>query len=213
MAEINVEKKRTNPWPWVIGALVLALLIGFFVFQDDDELGQETGAEETAVTAVEEPGLGDRAADVNARIDEWWAGGAAGFQTFVEGEEPTAEVGRAHDYTSEGITRLASAIEERIQDANVQDEAIDARLEQMRQQASDLQAEPTAGRHAAMAQEAFVTGADLIATLNQGAAGEVRQAAEAIQPERPLLEQTAQVKQYFERAGKALSTSGTAPTG
>lgn len=211
MAEINNEKKRTNRWPWIIGALVVALLMGMFLAPDDEDVGEETGADETAVTAYEEPGIEDRAADVTARIEEWWAGGAAGFLTFVEGEEPTAEVGRAHEYTSEGITRLASAIEERIEDANLQDETIEARLEQMRQQASDLQAQPDSGRHAAMAREAFVTGADLIATLNQAAAGKVRQAAEAIQPERPLLEQTAQVKQFFQRAGEALSTPGTAP--
>lgn len=212
MAEINVEKKRTNTWPWIIAALVVALLMGMFLAPDDEDVGEETGADESAVTAYEEPGVEDPAA-TTADTDEWRMGGAAGFLAFVEGEEPTAEVGRAHDYTSEGITRLASAIEERIEDADARDGAIDARLEQMRQQASALQAEQDSGRHAAMAREAFVTGADLIATLNAGAAGEVRQAAEAIQPEQPLLEQTAQVKRFFERASEALSTSGTAPAG
>lgn len=203
MAEIRVEKKRTNPWPWIIGALAVALLIGVFLAQDDEELGEETGADETAVTAYEEPGVEDPAA-TTADTDEWRTGGAAGFLAFVQGEEPTADVGRAHEYTSEGITRLAGAIEERIEDADAQDDAVDERLEQMRQQASALQAEEDAGRHAAMAREAFVTGADLIATLNAGAAGEVRQAAEAIQPEQPLLEQTAEVRQFFDRAGAAI---------
>lgn len=47
MADINVERKGPNIWPWIIGLIVLALLIWWFV--------SRTGAERGAVPAGTTP--------------------------------------------------------------------------------------------------------------------------------------------------------------
>ena len=41
MAEIRIERKRTNIWPWIIGLIVLGLLAWALIGMMDDD-GDET---------------------------------------------------------------------------------------------------------------------------------------------------------------------------
>lgn len=37
MANIDVQKKKSNPWPWIILLLILAAIIGYFIWRNSNE--------------------------------------------------------------------------------------------------------------------------------------------------------------------------------
>jgi hypothetical protein len=46
MADINIDRKRTSVWPWILGLIVLALLIWalYELFDRDDDLPETVGS-------------------------------------------------------------------------------------------------------------------------------------------------------------------------
>ncbi|HVR99555.1 MAG TPA: hypothetical protein VMW27_23225 [Thermoanaerobaculia bacterium] len=42
MAEIRIERKRTNIWPWIIGLIVLALLVWALIGLMDNDRDEAT---------------------------------------------------------------------------------------------------------------------------------------------------------------------------
>lgn len=57
MADINVERKGTSIWPWIIGLIVLALLIWLLteMFDGGDETREPVTAEPVPTQPVAEP--------------------------------------------------------------------------------------------------------------------------------------------------------------
>jgi len=37
MANIDVQKKKSNPWPWIILLLILAAIAGYFIWRNSNE--------------------------------------------------------------------------------------------------------------------------------------------------------------------------------
>jgi hypothetical protein len=202
MAEIKLERKGTPIWPWILGLLLLAGLLWYFLTRDNDGATATAGDTTAAVTdttgAVAGPavagGATANAAGTGADVED--------FATFVGRNDTSAETEENHQYTASGIRSLAASIERMGGGASGQ------AAQTMRTLADSLQI--TGGnddRHADMAKRAFQAAVGAMGTgANVGAA---RTAAGAIDVSQPLLSQTARVRTFFERARDAMGTSTT----
>ena len=123
---------------------------------------------------------------------------------------------RDHTYSSTGLERLADAIEAL---AGRDDSFMVAGYcDSLRAAAARLRSDPYSLQHADDVREAFITASNLLKTLRHrqlpdraGLAQPVVEAATAIEPDRLLLEQRAEVRQYFERSYELVSTMARRP--
>jgi hypothetical protein len=201
MADINIERKERNVWPWiVVGLIVLALIIWWVAIRPAPRTEAVVGPPDTAAV-VTPPGP----ATTNAVAD---------FVRFSDEGRAAGEVGITHDYTADGIRRLAAALEEVARQQPTREAEVAARIPLLRNHADSLQADPESQRHANHVRTAFMTGADILEALRRGDPGaegavrSARQAAESIRGTTPLLQQRRQVRTYFERAADALRAVG-----
>lgn len=183
-----MEKKNFRVLVIVLSALTL--MIGC---ENGGETEEETVAEDTAAVA---------AAEVPESVSE--------LGTFVR-EGAQSDMDFQHEYTSEGIRRLADALSAMAERDGIDDPSFEQTHERLLQQAQQLQQHAQSTEHASQVREAFTAAADLMATLQQqrspefgDAVAEVRQAAEAINPDQRLLEQRQAVDTFFARAHEAL---------
>lgn len=131
------------------------------------------------------------------------------FVRFVNEQRLVA--GPQHAYTSTGITQLRAALAALTSRAELRNQNIEQKLNLLTQRAEMLQSDPTSLKHADQTRQAFVTAAELMATMQQqrhpalsDQVAQVRQAAEAINARQPLLNQTSKVETFFQRASDAL---------
>lgn len=201
MAEIQIEKKERSPWPWVLGALALVVLVVLLTGVLGDDADDELRADLDTVAPVVETG----AVGVGTAIPE-----VEQFAQWVAAMNP-AEFGRSHEYTADGVVALTAAFGAIAQRDTVGGQAVDPALERARAAAHDIQTDPTALSHADRVQNAFTTLTELAAALQQvrfpGAettVNDMRNAARAVAPTTPLLDQTDAVEQFFRAAADAL---------
>jgi len=208
MAEIHIEHNKRSLWPFVIGLLLL-LLVGWLVltqFGDDDAVvvAPEAGAVVDPTPAV--------AATPAA------TGAVAEFIRYADSTRAAQAMGLGHDFTADGIRKLAAAIDDAARSDTVANAALAPQLADLRQRADSLQRNPDATSHALHTREAFLIAASLIQNLQERRAPDraadanaVWAAARRIDARRPLLEQSADVERFFERAATALGS--LAPAG
>jgi phage shock protein A len=208
MADIDIQKKERGPWGWIIGLLALVLIIWGItevVGRDDADLATITDpVEEGLVTPAAEQ-VGEPAASTpGARLDAWMRDSA----------EALDAMGRQHEYTREGISRIAAAIENLV--ARDTAPAMQQHVRTMRQQVSALESsDPSSRDHAGQAKQAFVSAVDALEELAQrphlGGADldqpleAARSAAESMAADTPLLEQRARVHEFFSRMSDAIT--------
>ena len=84
MTEIHVARRRTNPWPWLLGLLVLALLIWLLVGSLGDAPEPSATGEGTTKGAASEARPPERpplppvpVADAGSRSAPWTTGTAS----------------------------------------------------------------------------------------------------------------------------------------
>lgn len=106
MAEIEVKKKKPV-WPWIIGALVILVIIAFFVWDDDEE--QE--AEEN-IQQIEQYETDENTANDYPEND------VAEYLALVD-EAYDEKLGEDEAYTSEALGKLVQAIEEKSHEMGV----------------------------------------------------------------------------------------------
>lgn len=200
MADIDVERKGTPAWIWaILGLLVLGLLLFLLLTPTRDQVAVVDPATEPMPppAVVEEP-----VPVAPAEVEQYMTQCAPG--------EP-AEMGVEHEYTSDCIQRLASAI-----DAAVPDERLTAvrpQLENARDAAQRLaESPPDALDHSQLARDGLTALASVFESLQQqwypglaAPVGELRQSAERIQPDELLLEQRPEVQRFFSQAGGVLN--------
>ena len=201
MAEIQLERKEGKNWIWIVlGLLLLALLAWWLLSQrgDNDPVVAET------------PGM---VTDSLPRTGMTGSGEVDGFIQFVDDNRARTEMGRDHEFTAEGIRRLAGALGSVATRDTVGGAALQPRLDSLRQKADSLERNTQSGQHSAQARDAFTSAVAIMDDLRQrrfpNAAGHVtqaRQAAEAVQPGQQLLEQKAQVQRFFEHSAEVLRT-------
>lgn len=220
MAEIDLQQKKKGGggWvPWILAAIVAVLAIWAIVeLMDRDEpvAGDFDRATDEAIAPAP-------AAEMGAPGEQPGGAAIAEFRrTCVDEQTETPEMGVQHEYTTRCIETMAEAMSATIRADTVGSVALDERLTTLRQRSADVrQSDPSAVSHSETVAAAFDAGADLIETLHeerdrenealQAEVQEVRQAADAVQPDQPLLEQREQVRQFFSEMAQALEAVGT----
>ena len=211
MAEINVVRKGFNIWPWVIGAALVVIAAFVWMNRDGDTLGENR--------VIAPATAGDRSAERTGGAP--MPSAVTAFVAFAESRPPSG-VGPAHAYTATGIERLATALQAIAESDAQADQALASQLGAFREKAERLQADPASREHSTLVREVFTSAASVMTTLQQhraDAAGAreqidgVRAAAEAVDANRPLLEQTERVTVFFDRASDTLQVLARARQG
>ena len=196
MAEIQIERKERSVWPWVVGAIILALLILWLVgaFGRGDERLAE----------------GPVAGALDARAD-LAPSEVRDYVNWMEENRDRVEPGRVHEYTADGLRELAGALEGVAERGDGAREAIRPQLDRVRQLADSIGRATASVQHAALTRQAFTTSVEAFEHLTQrqftqvaSNVGELRDGAQAINAQQPLTDQVADVKEFFIRAGLAL---------
>jgi hypothetical protein len=217
MAEqVHVARRRPF-WPWALLALaILALFLLFMWYRGaphDDEVvvpieplvqqDMPVSAPDTAQPAAQAP---PAPAEVSV------------FVRFAEDTRADA-AGLTHDYTAEGLRQLAAALDaiSRTQ-ANLPTTTDASRhIAAMRKWADAMQRDPQSLQHADHARAAFVSAAHAMEILGADrsdgiqAVQAVRESAERMDAQRPMLDQATQIEDFFDRSAQALRTLSQAP--
>lgn len=195
MAEINIERKPPSIWPWLLGLAAIVAVIFIWAATGDPE-------EERTVAQVSQDTTGT-SGTAGGAIDEYaqFARGEAGA-----GEAP--QMGREHEYTAEGIRRLGGALESLIDQRPTDDGR--ARLERFQEIANRIQEDPTSAQHANQVRTAFTRATEVLASIDEAAAHQLRTTAEAVDPSEPLLEQREDVREFFRQSAEAIERAARA---
>lgn len=207
MAEINIKKRKKPVWPWILGALVLMAVFGWLVFSITDT---DTEAPDyTATTYTPDINL-DRNETDNIGVDNTISnsGDAAAYVDFVEGMNGREKVGIDHEFTSDGIRRLADALSSLAAKEGLETAIIEQTKDQLYQAANQIQKDPQSEQHANNIREAFTGAADFMQTLQQKSypniadqITQVEKAAEAIDAKQLTTNQKEKIKAFFEKSG------------
>lgn len=224
MADINIQKKDNKPvWPWVLGVLVV-LGLAVWLYSDapetgaGDRLATQTRIEAERAEGTENNLAGSDAGRGMSPEEEAEAGAGssamvgpvADFVAFVKENDSRGEMGLDHEYTSNGLRKLGDALNSLV-DSHQANMDINQMRNKFNQKADQLQNDPQALKHANIISEAFTSAADVIGRLQQqyypelsNQASEVRQAAQAIDPQEQTLNQRTKVKSFFDKSSDAL---------
>jgi hypothetical protein len=197
MAEIKLERKGTPIWPWILGLLLLAALLWFFLGRDTD--GAANTAGDSATAALDSAGSAANTIPVGVE------GSPSTEETFVQWVDrgdTSGETEANHAYTANGIRRLAVMLQAQ-SGANA---STDGPWMTMSMLADSLQTTGAGDdRHADMARRAFQLAVGAMG--NGEGVAQARSAADAINTSAPLGAQTQQVRAFFERARDVLRAS------
>ena len=211
MAELNVEKRKKSPIGWIIlGIVVIGLIVWFAasdndVVQDtasnitrDNEQTSEYGQEQSQAVAPYDASRGR--SETNVQVQE--------FLRFAD--ESSADDLESSE-VQEGINKLSDAL---MAIANEQTQGQDTwggELEQVKQQASQLQDSNTSEQHATAVRSAFSSAANVIQNLQnryypelEGDASKVMDAAQEISDQELVSEQQSEIQSCFVEAADVL---------
>jgi hypothetical protein len=198
--EIHIERSRRSPLPLIFGvALLLVLMV--VVWPDDGATGVGTPMPDAGGSVVSDSEM--RAADVDAAIED--------YVRFVADRRARDAIGPKHEYTAEGIRRLAGAISAVAARDSVAVGALEPRVQTLRERADALQRDPSARTHALKTREAFLLAASVLESIQDrrfrnldGEATAVLRAAEDVKARTPLMGQADAVQRFFDRAANLL---------
>lgn len=145
MAEIKIEKKKPI-WPWVlIGLLILAFILYFFVFKDKNNSQLNIAAINSTSMSIN-----------NDSNDSVFA-----YTNFVKGDK---NMSLDHEYSHEALTKLANATEAVANKTGV-DVKVD--LDEVKQLSQQITANPNAVSHADDIRKASIIIASALGTIQQ----------------------------------------------
>ena len=145
MAEIKIEKKKPI-WPWVlIGLLILAFILYFFVFKDKNNSQLNIAAINSTSMSIN-----------NDSNDSVFA-----YTNFVKGEK---NMSLDHEYSHEALTKLANATEAVANKTGI-DVKVD--LDEVKQLSQQITANPNAVSHADDIRKASIIIASALGTIQQ----------------------------------------------
>lgn len=195
MAEINIQKKKTPVWPWIVLALVVLLLVFFFVLSPDRDYDDTD--DEAVVT------------DTLGYGNDYGAGDPVNeYSMFVSNGDDDMQMGREHEYTSRGLNLLAAALGSVIEKDTVDDTSVKAKQDTLRSKAEAITEDPESAKHADKIQEAALAAVDLMEAAQQKNKNqdtqreikEARQAAQNIKAGTAALQQKDSIKKFFKES-------------
>lgn len=214
MADIDIQRKRGGAWIWLVGLAALALLAWLVLEAFDGPDEAEPGPAEAPAAAAPLAPAADGPVPKFVVDPAVPAPAVAAYVSHVRGGE--ARMGGDHAYTAEGIMRMGTALRELVQAHRGSSARARAQAEEFHARAAALVVSPDSLRaHADWVHAAALDAAGVLEGLGaevQGPVpelreqvGEVRSAAQAIDPARDLLAQEEQVRAFFRQAADAMA--------
>lgn len=209
MAEIDIKKKDPSVWPWVVLGLILLAIGAWYLFLRPTPLNTPSAVNSDSVAASSDSQMGSGASESTGGA---MPAAVMEFNRFAEAQTSTA-TGPSHEYTADGIEKLADAIDAVVQKRAVSGVNVSQVLSEMRARADSLRSDPNSTAHARKTREAFLLASGLIMQIQgvnypslASSTTELNDAALAVKVEPPLLEQTAEVNRFFSNAASTLNT-------
>ncbi|BAO54975.1 hypothetical protein [Nonlabens marinus] len=139
MAEIKIEKKKPV-WPWILLAiLVLAAIIYFFVYaNDEDDMDDEVLTEQV----MEGDGMDDQSDDLNTAAISQFETALENYSTYIG---DTGQMSIDHEYSNGALLLLIDAVQAK---ADVHDVEVTADLREARESAKQIMENPYKVNHA-----------------------------------------------------------------
>jgi hypothetical protein len=195
MAEINIVRKNKSIWPWVlIGIVALALLVWW-------TQGRNNGTPQFGVASADSTLVRDSSAAMNS-------GAVNDFVRFAE-TDPQATV--SHEYTAEGLRKLAAGLDAVAASGSIDGVDVKLRANEVRERADSLERDPMTLTHARQTREAFLLAASVLQQVQEtrfeemaDQSRQVMDAAKDLEADEPLLSQTPKVRKFFSSAATAL---------
>ena len=182
----------------LLAAVVAWMLVNLFAGARSTSAPASNGGEMHAAAL-----LGDTIAGAPHAVNQ--------YLLFVALHEGTDQANRSHDYTADGLRRLAAALSAVLQFELETGASQRMQVESLYRRADDLQRDSTSLEHAELARGAFTTAEQVgrwLQERNARAAAvqldELRTAANDLDPTVPMLQQISQVERCFDRAGALL---------
>ena len=200
MAEANVGQEK---WLYILRRVLAFVVIAVLMWVGLELLksSRKTGRDEPPGKTVVVP---KTIVTVPAKVSE--------FASFIQNNPAGEMMKMEHDYTSDGIRRLADALGAIADQQEIKDPNIEDKLDLLRRHADRLQEDRRSTEHADTVLAAFTLASDLIASIERQTSrnlknevAEVRQAAEAIDPDKLVLDQKAEVETFFKRTSRLLN--------
>jgi hypothetical protein len=201
MAKFDIQR-ISHQWSFAavaVGVAVVVLILAYFLIY---RRSQSVGSDETR-----------NAVRPSAIITE-----VKTFTDFVRDNPAEEKMGLDHNYSSDSIRLLSAALSSLAREHNIKDPDIEQRVKSLEQYADRLQEDKRSTEHADLVRDAFISITDLITDLENRIhsdqsqeIGQLRQAAQSIDPNQLLLKQKAQMQEFFTRASavlQAMSQSG-----
>lgn len=196
MAEINIEKKKTI-WPWVaLGLLIVAAIIAYFLWFDNDSKvddGNPVTVEEAQPVENSKPML---TSNTESTI--------ASYASFIDED---MDMGLDHEYSHTGLTKLIEAVREVAADLDV-----DIDLTEAKNDADFITKDPTDVDHANKIRSAAQMISRAIGTIQQERFPQLAQeidklkdAAQSVMPDTQTLNQKDDVKAFLQEAKNVLN--------
>ncbi len=195
MAEIKIEQKKQN-WPWMIaGLVIIAILVYFFGFRNNNTNGEVT--EENDVSGTNDTNLlGVK--ENNSTV--------AAFVSFVEND--TTRMRLDHAYTSEALLKLTAATNAMAGEVGYD---IQVDLEKVNESTNQIDNEPFETSHAKNIRNATDKSTKALQNIQLAKypwlseeVDALKNASAAINPEVLTLDQKDVVKNYFAKAADLL---------
>ena len=205
---LHIERRNPSALTWILGAVLLVIVLAL-AFSPDGAGRPGPGYVMPDAGGSVVPDSEMRAAEVDAAIGD--------FARFVSGQRARDVIGPKHEYTAEGIRRVAAAISALAREDTLAGGAVRPRIQALRDRANALQRDPNADTHALKAREAFLFAASILESIQDrrfrnldGDATAVLRAAEDVTARRPLTEQADAIERFFERTSHLLRAMGSA---
>jgi hypothetical protein len=212
VADIDIRRKRPGIWTWLAILVLLALLVWLIAELVDSPEDAEAGEAVAAMDAAPmSPAVPDPVLVIDPSVP---APAVAAFVGHVRSGE--ARMGADHAYTAEGLTRMATALRELEQAHRGLSADARAQAGEFYARAAALVVSPdTLMAHADWVHAAAMDAAGVMEGLAEEVkgpvpelreqVGQVRTAAQAIDPGTALLQQQDQVRAFFRQSADAMA--------
>lgn len=199
MAEIKIKKKAPI-WPWIVGALVVALLVYLLVFNDkDDDVDDMVVVGETEQVVVPDT-VDNTSPDVRtSEIDE--------YNMYVTDQN---NMDMSHEYSSNALTKLIAATKATANNLGVD---VNADLSEAEKKANEITDNPESLKHANMIKDAAQKITNALKTIQtekfpdlDSQYKEVETAVSNIDAKKTTLDQKDAIKGFFGKASNLLTS-------